>query len=318
MKTPKNKEKIKNFLNKISTFDERASMSLVNFEKEVDSLAHKVKQEVTLSTLESVKSEISRIKKAFDLSPLLTELKSLKDEFKTLTSNLGTDMSSEYQDVIATFETSFADISKKLDTALAFVDSVDEDVKALDERSETETGNLKTLVSTTSKSIREEMSESSREAIEFKKGIEEKVVRINSDLKEIRESISDAKTELTARITSVGGGNMNRQIKVDGTEMSKKYTDVNFVGGSGVTITTSNDDTDRNVNITFSSAGGNSFTGSVNGINNVFVFTTAPNALSIDNVPRQRVSSDTTVNWTIVGTTVTLTVAPNFDLFPIN
>jgi len=55
-------------------------------------------------------------------------------------------------------------------------------------------------------------------------------------------------------------------------------------------------------------------TGTVNGINNIFTFVTAPNVVVVDNVPKQKVQSDGTINWT--GTSViTLAVAPNFDIF---
>jgi hypothetical protein len=56
-------------------------------------------------------------------------------------------------------------------------------------------------------------------------------------------------------------------------------------------------------------------TGVVNGSNTVFTFSTAPSIIVVDGGRMmQATSSDGTVNWT--GTTVvTLTVAPNFDIF---
>lgn len=62
--------------------------------------------------------------------------------------------------------------------------------------------------------------------------------------------------------------------------------------------------------------------GIVNGINTIFVFATAPNALSVDGGRAiQKVSSDGTVNWTVAGTgpyTLTLSIAPNSDIFAIS
>lgn len=58
-------------------------------------------------------------------------------------------------------------------------------------------------------------------------------------------------------------------------------------------------------------------TGTVNGGNTSFVFASAPNAISVDGVPKQKVSSDGTVNWTGT-TTVSLSVAPNFDIFRLS
>lgn len=57
--------------------------------------------------------------------------------------------------------------------------------------------------------------------------------------------------------------------------------------------------------------------GSVNGTNTIFVFATAPSAISVDNGRIiQKVSSDGTVNWTGT-TTITLTIAPNNDIFAV-
>lgn len=58
--------------------------------------------------------------------------------------------------------------------------------------------------------------------------------------------------------------------------------------------------------------------GTVNGINQIFTWTTAPNVIVVDQGrPMQKVSSDGTINWTIIGTTVTLAIAPNFDVFGV-
>ena len=58
-------------------------------------------------------------------------------------------------------------------------------------------------------------------------------------------------------------------------------------------------------------------TGTVNGVNQVFTFATAPAIIIVDQVKTlQKTSSDGTVNWTGT-TTVTLSVAPTFDIFGI-
>ncbi len=57
--------------------------------------------------------------------------------------------------------------------------------------------------------------------------------------------------------------------------------------------------------------------GAVNGTNAVFVWATAPNALIVDESRSiQKVSSDTTPNWTGT-TTTTLTIPPNFDIYAV-
>lgn len=86
------------------------------------------------------------------------------------------------------------------------------------------------------------------------------------------------------------------------------------VAGTGISV----DSTDPANPIV--SATGTTFTvliptGTVNGTNTLFTFTTAPSVIVLDNMNvMNKVSSDTTVNWT--GTTnVTLTQAPNFNIY---
>lgn len=87
------------------------------------------------------------------------------------------------------------------------------------------------------------------------------------------------------------------------------------VAGTGISV----DNTDPQnpiVTATGSSSGYQSPTGTVNGINNVFVFLTAPNALVVDGVSIRKVASDGTINWSGT-TTVTLLVSPNFDVYAV-
>lgn len=57
-------------------------------------------------------------------------------------------------------------------------------------------------------------------------------------------------------------------------------------------------------------------TGAVNGVNPTFSFTNAPNVVVVDGVPRQKVQSDGTINWSGT-TTITLSIAPTFDVFAL-
>ena len=54
-------------------------------------------------------------------------------------------------------------------------------------------------------------------------------------------------------------------------------------------------------------------TGGLTGTN---TWTTAPNVIVVDGVPKQQTSTDGTVNWTGTTTTV-LTVIPTFDIYSI-
>lgn len=86
--------------------------------------------------------------------------------------------------------------------------------------------------------------------------------------------------------------------------------------GSNVTITETVDGRKR---ISSTGGGGNGYqaptSGTVDGVNQTFVWASAPNVIVVDQGrPMQKTSSDGTANWTGTTTTV-LTIAPTFDIF---
>lgn len=111
------------------------------------------------------------------------------------------------------------------------------------------------------------------------------------------------------------GGPTQLLIKSNGTGVSN-VAQINF--GSGITVTPTGDGTSVDV----ISTGGTGFsvmvpTGTVNGSNRIFVFSSAPQLIALDNGNfMNKVSSDGTVNWTGT-TTVTLNQAPTYNIYGI-
>lgn len=113
--------------------------------------------------------------------------------------------------------------------------------------------------------------------------------------------------------TASGGGHT---IQDEGTPLTQR-TNLNFVG-AGVTVT---DDSGNDATIvTISTSAGAGYqlptSGVVDGSNQSFDWSVAPNAISVDGLILRKTKSDGTDNWT--GTTTTLlTVAPNSDIFGV-
>ena len=140
----------------------------------------------------------------------------------------------------------------------------------------------------------------------------------STEIQELRNEFNNR----MERLSYNKGGSINRQIKVGGTDPLTKYTDINLVAGSGVSITTADDNTEKNVDMTFSVSGiGTSIVTPPevpDGIITAFTFVSKPKLVFVDGGRAvQEVSGDSTVNWTYAGTTLTMTVAPNFDIFAL-
>ena len=136
------------------------------------------------------------------------------------------------------------------------------------------------------------------------------------DSSEIENKLEDLSDELDALkkkpvVPVVLGGRAGPQILSSNTKVGPRANEINF--GTGFTVA------DEYGRITVeASASGFSLltaTGTVDGSNKDFTFTSAPSIIVVDQGRQmQQTSSDGTVNWT--GTTsVSLTVAPNFDVY---
>lgn len=114
---------------------------------------------------------------------------------------------------------------------------------------------------------------------------------------------------------------LKREIDLVHNQLAGKiYGKDTLIRGGGDTVEAGTNITITKVNgkSRISSSGGGGIltpTGAVDGSNTVFVFASTPSIITVDNGrAMQKVSSDGTVNWTGT-TTVTLTVAPTFDIF---
>ena len=137
---------------------------------------------------------------------------------------------------------------------------------------------------------------------------------------ELLKEIEEKYKELEKKISELPkGGRVARgfQLLTDGTKRGLTVNTMNLIGGTGVTLTY-NYASGRN-DITLSTTGGGGIltaTGTVNGTNDTFTFASEPTTLIVDGVPKRKVQSDGTVNWTGT-TTVVLTLPPNYDIYGI-
>lgn len=115
------------------------------------------------------------------------------------------------------------------------------------------------------------------------------------DAKElIAEDVADVlRPDILSRINR-GSGNLNRNIAVGGNQsVLSKYTDINFIPGSNVTITYASNNATRFTDITIAATGGGGGGGISRSINSVSTNTIAGSAASTDYV--YLVSGTTTI-----------------------
>lgn len=101
---------------------------------------------------------------------------------------------------------------------------------------------------------------------EFKVDLE---IELQNSLKgiDVEERLANFKKEILQRVANAGGGSMNRQIRVEGVDVLKRYTDINIYGVTS-SVVTSVDNTNKRVNIGIQGGGGSEILLQTNGTAN--------------------------------------------------
>ncbi len=309
--------KLNNVYKRLTKFDDNIGGTFESLDKEMANVTAKLKETVTAKTLEQVNEEFKRLTGLF--KPLL-------GAFEELKSNLG----EREKALVSTIDQKIKDSCEELELL----------VDQCEVSCETDCVELRTRISKLESSI-SELRAKKVEIPDFGSQIKESETRLKKFVSDVEESLSkDIKSsektkklqsqiddlsetlgKLRDRFNERGGGAMNRKISINGTVISTRYTDINFLG-NGVAYSAVDNNVTKQVDLTLtaSGTGGSGYqiplTGTVNGVNKTYTWTTAPNALVVDGLTINAISSDGTVNW--VGTTSTvLTIAPNFNVFAI-
>lgn len=297
--------KLQKLLGKLTSFDTEVDDTFSSLDKEMANVTAKLKETITAKTLDQVNTEFKKLQDSF--KPLLSAFEDLKSNISSREKRLietldfklkelrSSANSKDYSFEIQQIQNQISNLSnKKID-----IPDFSSQILETEQRLETLIGLLPND--------------------ELKSGLDDikKQVSILEDsFKKIREVIIN-------RNQSYGGGNANRQIRVEGVDVLTKYTDINIYGVTSSVIS-SVDNTNKRVNIGIQGGGGGGLSyhsptsGIVNGSNTLFVWDTAPDIIFVDGVAKQLVSSDGTVNWTLAGTTTTLVIAPVFDIFSLS
>lgn len=235
----------------------------------------------------------------------------------------------EIRDSIKTLDDAFEDLSEQADSLSIHIDSLGDDVD--------EVKKAKKLLESFFKKIQDEIEPELtllRKDLESKEKnsqalFNEKLKLYSTDIASLRQSDSLLSKRIKKEISLVEKDikSLRKEIYSFGSQVQLLQNSsfigqsgqINFKNGTGTTVSVSaNQQGSIDVSVNVSSGGYQQPTsGNVDGTNKIFKFATAPSVLVVDN---QRIiqnkNSDGTVNWTGT-TTITLTVAPNFDLFGI-
>lgn len=226
------------------------------FDTEIQVLKDKLKEKITIKTLEDVSVQLEKFKKKLDLKPLLDSITQLDNSFKQRSQELYAQI--EQKTTELSNELIKADEGRMRDLNLEISD-LKYELSTLEEARKTDL---------------QKIQESIPNVSDLENRVDEMLLQLTSRIDTLEEEervekdwqaeIDKIRKELLSRINNLGGGAMNQQINVNSSVMSKKYADFNLKNGTNTTITATDNDTKKWVDITFTSSGSGG--GSVIGI----------------------------------------------------
>lgn len=244
------KQKLEELLNKLKTLENKeilpdadiAKLTDSMIEEEVSAVTARLKENPTIKILQKFSAEISKFKKDFDLKPVIESINGLEDEIKDNQSSLITEFKGKLQEL----KNSIPDPTKPFDPSslLKDISSIRKELQNKQDFDPTPLKKDLDDIKSQFKNLLTEVKDETKDE-EQKKEVEKKILRLKQELMTV---VSDRH----------GGGNMNRAVYVNGSNVLSKYTDINWKDGTGTTITAVNNNTTKFVDITIDGSGSSS------------------------------------------------------------
>lgn len=306
------KDRLKRLLDKLDNADEKADLSIQKMESEVSSFSKKIKQEVVVNALEKVNFEINKFRKSLDISPikdLVNEIGNIQGEMR---EGIDNELVNLFED-INSLDIKINSLDTRTKITDGTVNGISDDLESISNKLEKLSQNISKVEIDQKSSIREgesliggvekrldrDIKAVSTEDKEKRKILEDKIDDLKKEIDRLNLLIPKLKSEFVTH----GGGNMSRQIRIDGTNYLTRYNDINFISGSGVTISASTNDTTKRTDITITASGGSveTPTGAVNGTNVTFTASNDPLYLIVDGLIKIE-----GIHYTYSGGTITI------------
>ena len=243
------KKRIKELLNRLNAIDTPKNLADVKF-------------------LDVINSKLDSFKTTFNLKPVSASVNKFQDELNFVKDRVSKEFgktNKDYESKLQDINTQIQDVAKnsenstqeKIAPLLKDLTSLRKEFTSNLETSKQKESSLNTLISGVQDSLRglsEKLNKKNKEnSFSLEKSLETSSKSLADDF---NLKINKLKLEVSERLNNVGGGSMNRQISINSSVMSTKYTDINLIAGSVMGIATANNDTTKQVDITLSQTGG--------------------------------------------------------------
>lgn len=264
------KEKLKRIANALAGGESATNDAFSRMDRTFAETKMKLKEEINVATLADVNKKLNDFRRAIDLGPIVKAIDALKGTLNEAYAAIGNGVAEDVgsiQDALQRVEKARAEVQETASTlsekfnALARMRdsdyvSTNKKIGTVQENVDGFTSQLEFLqnfVNTLSTDIGELRNE----------------LDTDTDLpKKVEERLTRFKGELVTLLGQGGhGGNANRNIAVGGNaSVLSRYTDLNIKAGNNVTLTYSNNNNTKMLDLTIASSGGSGSTRSITSI----------------------------------------------------
>lgn len=270
----------KNSLGKVQTEADKL------IEDEVSGMRKQLSDNASVKALGKIEEIFKQLKADFDLTDIQEEIKNLTDDLNTQQKI----QSDSFDEKLTSF---YNELKKSKDEGKKFTSAYVTDLQKKLDRLVGEVGVKGNESTSKEKTFKKEIESINSKLNDFINKLDKNITKVEAikpytakkdtehqkAIDELKNETRNLRSDLLSRLQTVGGGAINRQILVGGTNPLTKYTDYNIIAGSGITITTANDDTNKRVNLTFTSSASGAFetpVGTVDDSNTTFTVSNTP------------------------------------------
>ncbi len=223
------KEKLRKILESLESTEDKVFLGISNFEEEIANLTKRIRKDVTVKSLDSINTEIRRLKNDISFAPILQSLNDLKKIIATSlnsTTNILEDNFSSISYNVANIENRMGSLSSRIN-------------EFKDTKSEEKLSKLDSALTSLVEEVDKIKSNTSKYIKEKEKQTEERIHEIREELNKSLESGHEEINKLKVNILSNNrGGSIPLQVSAGGTVANTRYAEINFIGATAVTNNT--------------------------------------------------------------------------------
>lgn len=246
---------------------EVSDIDFSEFDSAMSKVKSSLKKTVQAKTLEDVNRKLEKFRQDIDIAPLQSAVTNIQKQYEDNIGLLRQELDGVFGKLEETLSAELADGQRATlanrQEAMNNVQSLQFAIQELTDEKNQQIEKLNGVIAKLqeySSQFADNLSSLQKDYISLTSSKAD-LLELDKREKAVLEILTEYKREWNARFSSLqtGGGHANRDITIGGNSSTlSKYTDINFKAGTGVTLTYTNNDTTKKLDVTITATGSGS------------------------------------------------------------